>query len=171
MANALGLLPSIAQAGLASSAAAAAFLAVAFHAAIQNVEFEQYMFHFLAATTASGPLLSAFYFGLGGLSALGALGKTALVVSTFHGSLAASILVYRSCFHRCRKFPGPLGAGLTRFYATSLSLKKVQYFKELEQMHATYGDFVRTGKFPRVSVPVHQLELVLPHGNDAVVQD
>ena len=149
MTSMAGLLSSIAEASLASSAVAATFLAVAFHATIQEVEFEQHMFQFLTAAAASGPLLSAFYLGFGGLSAVSALGKAILVVSTFHGSLAASIMTYRLCFHRCCKFPGPVGACLTRFYATSLSLKNVQYFKELEQMHATYGDFVRTGKISR----------------------
>lgn len=146
MINMAGLLPCVAEAGLASSAAAAAFLAVIFHAAIQKVELEQFMFHFLAVAASSGPLLTALYMEFGGLPPMGALGKAALVISTFHGVLGVSILTYRLCFHRCCEFPGPVGAGLTRFYATMLSLKKVQYFKELEQMHATYGDFVRTGK-------------------------
>ncbi|KAF4545568.1 Cytochrome P450 [Lasiodiplodia theobromae] len=52
---------------------------------------------------------------------------------------------YRLFFHRLRKFPGPFGAKLSRFYVTLTSAKKVQYHEEIKKWHEKYGDFIRTG--------------------------
>ncbi|KAH7036039.1 cytochrome P450 [Microdochium trichocladiopsis] len=145
MTSLAAVLSSVAQASPGRSVVAAAFLAVGFHTAIQSVEFELYMFPFLAVSSSSWPLLSGLYLTFGDNSTLGAWGKAALVAASFHGSLLTSIATYRLFFHRCRKFPGPVGARLSRFYATYLSTKSVQYHKELEKMMLEYGDFVRTG--------------------------
>ncbi|KAJ1325421.1 cytochrome P450 family 628 [Microdochium nivale] len=145
MANFATILPNIAGADTGRSAAAAALLAVGFHAAIQSIEFEVYMFYFLGASAVSWPLLSGLYAHFGGYALLPAAGKAAFVATTFHLSLLASIGIYRVAFHRCGKFPGPLGSRVSRLYATYLSYKNVQYHRELEGMHAKYGDFVRTG--------------------------
>lgn len=158
MTSLAAVLSGIARADAISSLAGAALLAVGFHAVIQSVEFEVYMFHFLGASAASWPLLSGLYTQLGGYDLLPAVGKAALVVATFHVSLLASIGVYRLAFHRCRKFPGPFGSRISRLYATYLSSKKVQYHKELEGMHAKYGDFVRTGTLPIVFDHPHRGE-------------
>jgi hypothetical protein len=68
------------------------------------------------------------------------------VAATFHATLLASIAFYRLVLHRCRKFPGPVGAKLSRFHTAWVSSKKVQYYNELRAMHEQYGDFVRTGR-------------------------
>lgn len=59
--------------------------------------------------------------------------------------LFSSIVIYRVFFHRLRKFPGPILAGITAFYATYLSAKKFHKFKEIENLHEQYGDYVRVG--------------------------
>jgi hypothetical protein len=123
------------QSSTCQAAAAAGTFGVVFHLSIRTVEFEYFMFHFIAALASTFALL---IYGLG-------LWKALLLTASFNSGLICSIIIYRLVFHRCRKFPGPLGAKLTRFYATRLSAKDVQYYKELARMHARYGDFVRTG--------------------------
>lgn len=135
----------IARADISHSAAVSAFLALSFHLAIQGIEFEDYMFHFLAACSISWPLLMVLFVQYGQYSLVSAFTKAAVVATTFQAVLLLSIALYRLAFHRCRKFPGPIGARISRFYATYLSMKDVQYYKELQKMHSKYGDFVRTG--------------------------
>ncbi|KAH7056899.1 putative cytochrome P450 [Macrophomina phaseolina] len=59
-------------------------------------------------------------------------------------SLTASTLIYRVFFHRLRKFPGPLGAKMSKFHSVYLS-RNLQYHLEIEKLHKQYGDVVRTG--------------------------
>lgn len=148
MPSAFGL-EALAQADISSTVGAAAVFGVLFHLAIQSVEFELYMFHFIF-----GSILA--YFGdiyalisIGNYDVLGALLKTSLFAAAFNAALLTSILIYRLFFHRCRKFPGPLGAKVSRFYAGRLAGKNVQYYKEIAKLHGQYGDFVRTGMFFR----------------------
>lgn len=128
-----------------STAGSAFLLGVLFHQAARNVEFELYMFHFMALSMAA-------YFGLiyalvhvedQGLS--GAIWTSTLFATYFSTTVLCSIAIYRLFFHRCRHFPGPLPAKISRFYAAYLSAKNVQYYKELAKVHDKYGDFVRTG--------------------------
>ncbi|KAK7721297.1 hypothetical protein SLS64_001593 [Diaporthe eres] len=65
--------------------------------------------------------------------------------TVFNLSCLLSIGFYRLLFHRCGRFPGPMGAKLSRFWTSYTSSKNFQYYKELEKMQAKYGDFVRTG--------------------------
>ncbi|KAF2202071.1 cytochrome P450 67 [Delitschia confertaspora ATCC 74209] len=123
----------------------AAVLGVAFHVAIQQVEFELYMYHFIFTSIAT-------FFGgifalvkIGGYGFFGALFKVSFFFTAFNAALLTSIAVYRLVFHRCRDFPGPFASKITRFHATMLSAKNVQYNKELAKMHEQYGDIVRTG--------------------------
>jgi hypothetical protein len=118
------------------TAGSGALFGVMFHLAIQPIELELYMFHFMAAYAVTFAL------------SVYTLGFTTpfLFAATFNTGLLGSIAFYRLVLHRCRKFPGPVAAKLTRFYAASLSAKNVQYYKELASLHAQYGDFVRTGK-------------------------
>ena len=120
-------------------------LGILFHQAAQNVEFELYMYHFMAFSTAA-------YFGLiytlaqvEGGSWSGALRASTMFATCFNTTVLFSIAIYRLFFHRCRNFPGLLPAKISRFYAAYLSAKNVQYYKELAKIHSKYGDFVRTG--------------------------
>lgn len=138
-------LQELAQASTPSVAGIAVLAAVTFHVAIQGVEFERYIFHFLASCVLSFAGLVYVFTHHGGYSLATGLARSSLVALSFHATLLVSIGFYRLALHRCRRFPGPLGAGLSRFYAAWLSTKKVQYNKELQAMHEKYGDFVRTG--------------------------
>jgi hypothetical protein len=118
-----------------SGPGAAMLSGIAFHLSIRNIEFELIMFHFLSAFTAA---FAGMIYTVGLVRAL-------LLVTTFNIGVFSSIGIYRLVFHRCRNFPGPLAAKLTRFYATRLAAKDLKYYKELAKLHEQYGDFVRTG--------------------------
>jgi hypothetical protein len=122
-------------------AGASALLGILFHLCIQAIEFELVMFHYMA--------LSAFTF-LGTTYMTGFL-NAVFLATCFNIGLLSSIAVYRLFLHRCKNFPGPVGAKLTKFYSTRLSMKNIQFYKELAAMHGQYGDFVRTG--PREITP------------------
>ncbi|KAF2016965.1 cytochrome P450 [Aaosphaeria arxii CBS 175.79] len=102
------------------------------------------MYHFIAS-------FIAIYFGIvytfvgQGHSFADALITSTLMAVSFNSSLLSSIVFYRVFLHRCRKFPGPFLAGVSKFYAFYQSAKEVRYYKETEAMHAKYGDFVRVG--------------------------
>jgi hypothetical protein len=129
-------LRGVAEGNMLSGAGAAALLGVVFHLVIRPIEFELIMFHFMAAWVVA---FTGLVYTVG-------LVKALLFASSFNTGLLGSIAVYRLVFHRCRKFPGPFAAKLSRFYAASLSAKDVKYYKELANMHGQYGDFVRTGE-------------------------
>jgi hypothetical protein len=121
---------------ISHGAGAAALLGVLFHLFVCQIEFELIMFHFMAASL----------FAFAGMILTFGFVKASLFAASFDAAVLTSIAIYRLVFHRCRKFPGPVGAKLTRFYAANLSAKNVQYYKELAKMHSQYGDFVRTGE-------------------------
>jgi hypothetical protein len=132
----LGAVHGVAQGHAFPTAGSAVLLGVLFHLAIRPIEFEFYMFHFMAAY--AGTFL-VFTYALGFTSAF-------LLAAGFNTGVLSSIGIYRLVFHRCRKFPGPFPAKLSKFYAASLSAKDVQFYKELANLHGQYGDFVRTGE-------------------------
>ncbi|KAH5581599.1 hypothetical protein HBI24_127250 [Parastagonospora nodorum] len=131
----LGAVHGVAQGHAVPTAGSAVLLGVLLHLAIRPIEFEFYMFHFMAAYVAT--FLVSMY-TLGFTSAF-------LLAAGFNIGVLSSIAIYRLVFHRCRKFPGPFPAKLSKFYAASLSAKDVQFYKELANLHGQYGDFVRTG--------------------------
>lgn len=117
-------------------ALAAALLGVVFHLSILPIEFEVIMVHFMAASV-------AIFFGM--IYVFGIL-KALLFTASFNTALLTTIAIYRLVFHRCRKFPGPVAAKVSKFHAAWIAAKNVQYYKDLEKMHEQYGDFVRTGE-------------------------
>jgi hypothetical protein len=129
------MLDRIAGGNALDMAGATGLLGILFHVAIQPLEFEFVMFHFMAASVFGFTLLT-YAFGFA---------KASICAASFNAGLLGSITLYRVALHRCRKFPGPFAAKITRFYAARLSAKDVQYYKELAKMHHQYGDFVRTG--------------------------
>lgn len=135
----------MAQANLYQSFTGSALLGVLFHVSIQTVEFEKFMFHFLAALPVMAVVMSAFFSVFGHLTWPQAFVKSVSIEAIFNLSCLLSIGIYRLLFHRCGKFPGPIGAKLSRFWTSYTSSKNFQYHKELEKMQEKYGDFVRTG--------------------------
>ncbi|KAF2645995.1 putative benzoate 4-monooxygenase cytochrome P450 [Massarina eburnea CBS 473.64] len=103
------------------------------------------MFHYVAASVSAFFGLIYVFFALGNCGVFGAIAKAILFTIAFNTGLLSSISAYRVFFHRCCKFPGPLPAKVSRFYAAKKSAENVQYYKEVAKLHATYGDFVRTG--------------------------
>ena len=125
-----------AQRSVSQGAIAATLFGIVFHLLIRPFEFELIMFHFMAASTLT---FFGMFYTFGFVKALA-------FASSFSIGLLGSIALYRLAFHRCRNFPGPTAAKISKFYAARLSAKNVQYYKELEKMHGQYGDFVRTGE-------------------------
>lgn len=140
------LIQQAAQADLYGITSRAAVLGVLFHLSIQTVEFEKFMFHYLAALPAVAVLMSTVFATYGHCGWLEAVAKSFLFETVFNTSCLVSISIYRVLFHRCRKFPGPLGAKISRFWTAYIAAQNIQYYKELEKFHSSYGDFIRTGK-------------------------
>lgn len=141
----LSLLHGVAQANSYHAFTGSALLGVLFHMSIQIFEFEKLMFHFLAALPVMAVVMSILFSAVGHLTWPQAFVKSVVIETIFNLSCLLSIGIYRLLFHRCGRFPGPVGAKLSRFWTSYTSSKNFQYHKELEKMQARYGDFVRTG--------------------------
>jgi hypothetical protein len=147
---------NMAQATNAQTAGAGVLLGIVFHISIIKIEAELIMYHLMALLTLSFFGIAYTFINSGLYSLLEAFAKTSLFFAGFNIGLFASIGIYRLFFHRIRKFPGPFGMKLSRFYAAYLNAKNYQFYKELENMHDTYGDFVRTGLY---SLPPQRSQL------------
>ncbi|KAI9645352.1 hypothetical protein NHQ30_006088 [Ciborinia camelliae] len=61
-------------------------------------------------------------------------------------SLWMNILVYRAFFHPLRKFPGPFGARLSKFWSLGKVIEsKFRWYQVVGELKEEYGDYVRTG--------------------------
>ncbi|KUI63677.1 Tryprostatin B 6-hydroxylase [Cytospora mali] len=134
-----------AQADLYGLIGRSAVLGLLFHMSIQAIEFEKIMFHYLAALPVLLVLMATLLATYGPCGWLEAIVKSFLTEVVFNASCLLSISVYRVLFHRCRSFPGPLGVKISKFWTAYLASRNIQYYKELDKFHSTYGDFVRTG--------------------------
>ncbi|KAH7050102.1 putative cytochrome P450 [Macrophomina phaseolina] len=115
------------------------------HTLVRRVEIDMFLLHILGvvgALAAAHLYVSVQVFGIALSHALWSLSSGSALFVT---GLTTSILVYRGFFHRLRKFPGPVAARFTKFYAVWLSAKEVRWHLELERLKAEYGDVVRTG--------------------------
>lgn len=74
-----------------------------------------------------------------------ALTRALLIATAYNAGVATSILVYRAFFHPLKRFPGPFMAKISRFYAMNNAAKQVQAYKDIQNLHAEYGDIVRVG--------------------------
>lgn len=68
------------------------------------------------------------------------------VAGCYFAGLYMSMLTYRAFFHRLSRFPGAFGARLSKLWMVRRSLRKLHMFKEIQDLHAQYGDYVRVGK-------------------------
>jgi peptidoglycan/LPS O-acetylase OafA/YrhL len=75
---------------------------------------------------------------------------TSKIVLSYYTALWTSILVYRTFFHRLRNFPGPFMARTSKLWHVWILRDKLDNFRQLDEMHKVYGDFVRTGKMYQV---------------------
>lgn len=129
-------------------AASAAVLGVILHHSIlRPLQVEEFMYTLITCLSlATGGLFSSY--ALSGSSIVQALIRVVLTMGGFIGGALVSMVIYRLFFHRLCKFPGPLGARVSKFYSASLAAKDVQYHKNVARMHEKYGDFIRTGMSP-----------------------
>lgn len=82
-----------------------------------------------------------------GIATIEALTLTTTIWTSFLAGLTASIITYRLLFHPLRKFPGPFGAKVTKWWSVVNAAKTLQNHELGMDLHAKYGDFVRTGKW------------------------
>ena len=73
--------------------------------------------------------------------------RTMAVTISYLASLTTSIVLYRTYFHRLRRFPGPEWAKISKLWHVSHLTSGLNNFRLLEGLHKQYGDFVRTGKY------------------------
>lgn len=118
---------------------------VAVHLSVRPFEIDRHTPKFILAYLVSFTALVAHLRSYGGLGLAGSIVETATVAAGFNTGLFGSILVYRAFFHRLHRFPGPLLAKLTRFYALKTAALTLQTHLAIENAHDTYGDFVRVG--------------------------
>ena len=88
-----------------------------------------------------------------------AVKASALILISYSASLFASIVIYRILFHPLRKFPGPLGARVSKFWHVGKLLGQPN-FKVLHELHQQYGGFVRTGVHHTIVVNSKKCEIV-----------
>ncbi|KAJ5656226.1 hypothetical protein N7507_008176 [Penicillium longicatenatum] len=124
----------------------AATFGVLSHVSIfRSLPVEEYLDNLLILYVTTTVAIGVAYLSITDLSFIQALFRVGVITSGFNTGLASSIGVYRLFFHRLHRFPGPTLSKLSRFYDAYLAGKNVQYNVELERLHKTYGDFIRTG--------------------------
>lgn len=79
-------------------------------------------------------------------SATERLESALLIIGIYALSLVASLVVYRTIFHRLRNFPGPFWARVSKFWHVERCISSSsQNHVVLDGLHKKYGNFVRTG--------------------------
>ena len=85
-------------------------------------------------------------FRIGRLELQQAAWNSFLIVTTYCTALFTSMIIYRAFFHRLRDFPGPRMAKITKLWHVS-KISNFDNYRQVDRLHAQYGDFVRTGIF------------------------
>ena len=126
------------------------FAGATLHLAIgtSSIEFERYIVPSLGVVALAYCGVLALCHQLYGCGLLAATALPSLACAGFGSGVVVSLAVYRLWLHRCRRFPGPRLAGLSRFYLAYMNanLKDSQYYQKLEDLHRRYGDYVRIGQ-------------------------
>ncbi len=68
-----------------------------------------------------------------------------LIATCYAVSLLSSIVIYRTLFHRLRRFPTPFLAGVSKFWHVARVVDSQNHLL-LDRLHEKYGDFIRTGE-------------------------
>ncbi|KAJ4396529.1 hypothetical protein N0V93_000749 [Gnomoniopsis smithogilvyi] len=118
---------------------------VAVHLSVRPFEIDRHTPRFIFAYLISFTALVINLHTRSGLSLAESILETATIAARFNAGLFGSILIYRAFFHRLHRFPGPLPAKLTRFYAMKIAALTLQTHLAIENVHEQYGDFVRVG--------------------------
>ncbi|CAG8213831.1 unnamed protein product [Penicillium olsonii] len=134
------------NADLVSLGVSIASLGVLSHVSIfRTLPVEEYLLGLLGSSLVAVLIICLAYLFVTGLAVLQVLTRVTIIVCSFNAGLVSSIGIYRLFFHRLRHFPGPIPSRISRFYDAYLSGKSIQYNVEIEKLHDTYGDFIRTG--------------------------
>lgn len=136
-------------------------LGICFHLSIRTIEIDYRIWRLLGVYIVLWAALTGVYLNVHNLPLLQAIKLSSLAGSCFNADLTVSITVYRLFFRRLRRFPGPWGAKLSRFYNVWLAFESRQYYLEVEDMHRKNGDFVLTGRDPYQSGSSCELYLQL----------
>ncbi|KAJ5519803.1 hypothetical protein N7463_000256 [Penicillium fimorum] len=122
-------------------------LGVLSHVSIfRTLPVEEYLYGLLGLYIVTLCLITLAYITVTNLALLQVLVRVGWIAFAFNVALTSSIGIYRLFFHRLHRFPGPVLSKLSRFYDAYLAGKNVQYNVEIEKLHDTYGDFIRTGQ-------------------------
>ncbi|CAG8114794.1 unnamed protein product [Penicillium olsonii] len=134
------------NADLVSLGVSIASLGVLSHVSIfRTLPVEEYLLGLLGLSLVAVLTICLAYLFVAGLAALQVLTRVTIIVCSFNAGLVSSIGIYRLFFHRIRHFPGPIPSRISRFYDAYLAGRSIQYNVEIEKLHDTYGDFIRTG--------------------------
>ena len=95
----------------------------------------------------------------GGTPIRTAVDQVAVVAISYLIGLFTSLITYRSFFHPLNKFPGPVGARISKFWI-SAHIKNSTAFRTVQKLHEEYGDFVRVGP--------SDLSIVHPNATQAI---
>jgi hypothetical protein len=135
------------SADLLSIGLSVAGLGVLSHVSIFRIlPVEEYLYGLLGLYLVTPLLITLAYTFVTNFALPQVLIRVGWIVLAFNGGLTSSIGVYRLFFHRLHHFPGPVLSKLSRFYDAYLAGRNVQYNVEIEKLHDTYGDFIRTGR-------------------------
>lgn len=146
--SALGVLDAALNTAWLPTVAGSVLLGHIFHLLIQPLEVDLMPWRLLGGLLCLPALVLVGYVNIANFDMVSALLRTAAVSAAFSFGLVSSILLYRTFFHRLRRFPGPLGAKLSRFYLFNKVHRNCQGHLVTDQFHQKYGDFVRLGKPP-----------------------
>lgn len=133
------------------AASTAAVLGLVFHNTfLRVVEVEAFMYTLVGLGFLTLIIIFAVHL-FAGLAPLAALARVAVLSTSFNLAVFLSIGVYRSSFHRLRRFPGPPLAKVSRFYSAYKASRGLKYFKQVGEWNEQYGDFIRTGWYNNVT--------------------
>ncbi|PSN69408.1 cytochrome P450 [Corynespora cassiicola Philippines] len=103
---------------------------------LRRVEVDHLTIPIIAASSAAY-WASVFRFGFS---------STSLVFVAFCGTLSVWILLYRALWHPLRRFPGPSGARLSKWWTVKQTWDSGWGWHRVQQrLQREYGDYVRTG--------------------------
>lgn len=90
----------------------------------------------------------AFLLILGHLTVGHAIAILATLSAGYLLGLFGSIVTYRLLFHPLKGIPGPVGAKLSGFWSALSSVPSFKFHLQVQDLHQTYGDFVRIRMHP-----------------------
>ncbi|KAF2142309.1 uncharacterized protein K452DRAFT_226565 [Aplosporella prunicola CBS 121167] len=131
--------------GLAPMASTAWCLGVCFHLGCIPFEMDNQGWRLIGCFYSAVVLLTYAYVTVAGFDVYESGKRAAVAGISFNAGVLTSISLYRLFSHQLRRFPGPILARLSRFYAMRLASKRKQLYVEVQELHRQHGDFVRVG--------------------------